>query len=57
MASEKDNMGTVTYIRGSVVDVLFPRKLPPLYDELRAGDDEDIVIEPRCFNAGCREKY
>lgn len=37
--------GTVISIRGSVIDARFKQKLPALYSELRAGDDEDIVIE------------
>ncbi len=39
------NQGTVVSVRGSVVDARFPRRLPPLYGVLRAGDDEQIVIE------------
>jgi len=37
--------GTVAAIRGSVVDARFPRRLPDLHNELRTGDDGDIVIE------------
>lgn len=39
------NQGTVVSVRGSVVDARFPRRLPALYGVLRAGDDEQIVIE------------
>ena len=39
------NVGTVVSVRGSVLDVRFPGKLPSLYSELRAGDNGDIVIE------------
>ncbi len=37
--------GTVTSVRGSVVDASFPGKLPPLHNLLRTGDNGRIVIE------------
>src|SRR5690606_13517287 len=37
--------GTVESIRGSVVDAYFPHRLPALYNVLRTGDAQDIVIE------------
>ncbi len=37
--------GTVVSVRGSVIDVSFPHGLPPLYNELRAGEDQSIVFE------------
>ncbi|MGC9325231.1 MAG: F0F1 ATP synthase subunit beta [Desulfomonilia bacterium] len=43
--NEHSNAGTVESVRGSVVDALFPEKLPPIYHVLRAGDDNSIVIE------------
>jgi len=39
------NKGTVLSVRGSVVDAHFPRRLPPLLNVLRGGDEADIVIE------------
>jgi F-type H+-transporting ATPase subunit beta len=39
------NLGTVTAVRGSVVDVRFPTRLPDVNSELRAGKDQQIVIE------------
>lgn len=39
------NHGTVKAIRGSVVDVIFPEKLPPLQTKLEAGPDGGLVIE------------
>lgn len=39
------NTGTVLSIRGSVVDARFPRRLPALNGQLRAGDDGVVVIE------------
>jgi F-type H+/Na+-transporting ATPase subunit beta len=43
--SQGENIGTVLSVRGSVVDAHFPERLPPLLNVLRAGDDEDIIIE------------
>lgn len=39
------NIGTVVSVRGSVVDVRFEAKLPPIYALLHTGDREQIVIE------------
>ena len=39
------NVGTVVSVRGSVVDVRFDGKLPPIHSVLRAGDKKEIVIE------------
>ncbi len=39
------NQGTVVSIRGSVVDARFPRRLPFVYNLLRAGDGGEIAIE------------
>jgi hypothetical protein len=39
------NPGTVVAVRGSVVDVRFDAHLPPIYSVLRAGDEQQIVIE------------
>ena len=39
------NRGTVLSVRGSVVDARFPGRLPDFHNELRAGDDREIVIE------------
>jgi F-type H+-transporting ATPase subunit beta len=39
------NQGTIVSVRGSVVDAQFPRRLPPLYNLLRTGDDGKMVIE------------
>lgn len=38
-------IGTVVRVRGSVVDVEFPRGLPPLLNALRAGESQEFVIE------------
>lgn len=37
--------GRVVAVRGSVVDVRFDGRLPPIYTLLRAGDEGRIVIE------------
>src|SRR3989304_9285844 len=39
------NSGTVISVRGSVVDVRFDAQLPPIYSVLRAGAEQQIVIE------------
>ena len=44
MTSPPD-LGVVTSVRGSVVDVRFDGQLPPIYSVLHAGDDGQIVIE------------
>ncbi len=43
--SDPSNRGTVISVRSSVVDVRFSERLPPLYNVLRAGGDENIIIE------------
>ncbi len=44
-SNHHQNHGTVKAIRGSVVDVIFPEKLPPLQTKLEAGPDGGLVIE------------
>jgi F-type H+/Na+-transporting ATPase subunit beta len=39
------NRGTVVSLRGSVVDVRFDERLPPIFTVLRAGARREIVIE------------
>ena len=39
------NLGTVAAVRGSVVDVRFDRQLPSIYSVLRAGANNEMVIE------------
>jgi len=43
--NDDPHQGTVTSVRGSVVDALFPDKLPALHNLLHTGDDGRIVIE------------
>jgi F-type H+-transporting ATPase subunit beta len=43
--NQQANRGTVTAVRSSVVDVVFPRRLPEIKHVLRAGEDRQIVIE------------
>ncbi|SMP43100.1 ATP synthase alpha/beta family, beta-barrel domain [Neorhodopirellula lusitana] len=43
--SQSVNRGVVASVRGSVVDVRFDTDLPPIHSVLRAGDEEEIVIE------------
>lgn len=39
------HMGTITAVRGSVVDISFPGRPPNLRNELHAGISQDIVVE------------
>ena len=39
------NVGVVTAVRGSVVDVRFDAVLPPIHTLLRAGDAGQVIIE------------
>src|SRR5476651_1127730 len=39
------NPGLVASVRGSVVDMRFEHRLPPIYSLVRAGDGGRIVIE------------
>jgi F-type H+-transporting ATPase subunit beta len=39
------NTGTITAVRGSVVDVRFDRQLPPIYTKLATGKDRQIILE------------
>jgi len=39
------NRGRIAAVRGSVVDVQFEERLPPIYSVLKAGDKGEIVIE------------
>lgn len=39
------NLGTVISVRGSIVDVLFEKHLPPVYTLLRARKESQIAIE------------
>src|ERR1700689_2843570 len=43
--TEHSNHGAVTSVRGSVVDVRFEDRLPPIYSLLRAGKESEIAIE------------
>jgi len=39
------NLGTIVSVRGSVVDIRFEKRLPPIYALLHAGEDGRIAIE------------
>lgn len=41
----KENTGTVSSVRGSVVDVQFKSELPPIYRILHAGPKDEFVLE------------
>ncbi len=40
-----EHTGTVTAVRGSVVDARFPNRLPPLRQRLLAGRRSEVVLE------------
>ncbi|MFC5525430.1 F0F1 ATP synthase subunit beta [Rhodanobacter ginsengisoli] len=42
---DKPNTGVVASVRGSVVDVAFGQRLPPVHSLLRAGAQQQIVLE------------
>ncbi|MDP5064160.1 MAG: F0F1 ATP synthase subunit beta [Haliea sp.] len=50
---ETPNTGVVVSIRGSVVDVRFDDELPPIYSLLRAGSQEQIIIEVQSQRDAC----
>ena len=39
------NVGVIVSVRGSVVDIRFDQRLPPIYSVLLAGAKKQIVIE------------
>jgi F-type H+/Na+-transporting ATPase subunit beta len=39
------NLGTVVSVRGSVVDIRFPNKMPALHNRLNGGEDNQVIIE------------
>jgi F-type H+/Na+-transporting ATPase subunit beta len=39
------NLGHVVSVRGSVIDAVFPDRLPDMNHELRAGKDEEVIVE------------
>ena len=44
-AANTSNPGAIVSVRGSVVDIRFDRRLPPVYSLLYAGDQRNIIIE------------
>ena len=45
MEDDLVNEGTISAVRGSVVDACFPGRIPPLFDVLEAGDGSKAVVE------------
>jgi len=45
MTDLKSNEGTVTAVRGSVIDATFPRQIPSIHHVLTAGPTGEIIIE------------
>jgi len=44
-ANDASNIGHVVSVRGSVIDVVFSDRLPDMNHELRAGQDEEVIVE------------
>ena len=45
VSNSPSNVGVVVSVRGSVVDIRFDARLPPIYSVLRTGAENQIVIE------------
>ena len=43
--AQRQNVGKIIAIRGSVVDAEFPARLPEMFNRLVAGDDGQVVLE------------
>ena len=43
--ADKTNLGTVVSVRGSIIDVQFPKPIPEIYNQLKAGENGKIIIE------------
>jgi len=39
------NSGSVVSVRGTVVDVRFPQRMPAVYNQLRVGEDGGVLVE------------
>jgi F-type H+-transporting ATPase subunit beta len=44
-APDSDNRGTVVSVRGSVIDIHFPKRLPSFHSLLRGGEEAKVGIE------------
>ncbi len=45
MTTVTSNEGTVAAVRGSVIDVTFPERIPAIYHVLKSGPAQEIVME------------
>jgi F-type H+-transporting ATPase subunit beta len=45
MTPSSSNSGVIISVRGSAVDIGFDQHLPPIYSVLRAGAQQQVVIE------------
>ncbi len=43
--ADRTSLGMVVSVRGSIIDVQFPKPLPEIYNQLKAGDNGKIIIE------------
>ena len=49
----QENIGYITAIQGSVIDIRFNDKLPPVYNELRTGENRGLIAEVQAHLDGC----
>ncbi len=42
---EDTNIGYVESVRGSIIDVRFPHKLPEMFNLIRTGENDDVYVE------------
>jgi len=50
LEADAPNPGIVVSVRGSVVDMRFDRRLPPIHSVLRTGAQQQIVIKVQALN-------
>lgn len=44
-SKKQENVGYIVAIQGSVIDVRFEEKLPAVFNELRTGEKNDLIVE------------
>jgi F-type H+-transporting ATPase subunit beta len=45
MSVTRPSTGTIEAVRGSVVDACFPQRIPPMFNNLKAGNEGKVAIE------------
>ena len=43
--ADQTKLGKVVSVRGSIIDVQFPKPIPEIYNQLKAGENGEIIIE------------